>query len=147
MSRSPRRTKRIPHPLYHFLVTFPDRMYPFTTLIAGKRTRGLRAYEYRLSLIQKKLGRGRYGLRLSAYRGIFHILGAGMVIVLATVVSQTLWGSDVALPILFVLAMLVITYQEFVLQPRTYEQHLTKGIIDWLSWVAPLGLYLFLFLT
>lgn len=131
---------------YHFLVTFPDRVYPFTALIGGKRVRGRRAYEYRLDLIQKRLGKGRYGLKLSAYREVFHIIGAALVILVGTLVSQALWGSDVALPVLFVLAMLVITYQEFVLQPRTYEQHLTKGIVDWVSWVAPLGFYIFYFL-
>ena len=131
---------------YHFLVTFPDRMYPFAALIEGKRVRGRKAYDYRLSTIQKRLGKGRYGLKLSAYRELFHILGAGLVILTGTIISHTLWGNDVALPVLFILAMLVITYQEFVIQPRTYEQHLTKGVVDWISWVAPLSLYFFYFL-
>lgn len=142
-----KRTKRSTHSsFYHFLVTFPDRVFPFATLINDKRVRGRRSYEYRLNLIQEQLGKGRYGLRLSAYREVFHVIGAGLVILLGTLVSQALWGSDVALPVLFILAMLVITYQEFVLQPRTYEQHLTKGLVDWVSWVAPLGFYLFYFL-
>ncbi|HWU24453.1 MAG TPA: hypothetical protein VN086_01725 [Candidatus Paceibacterota bacterium] len=131
---------------YHFLVTFPDRVYPFAALIDDKRVRGRRAYDYRLNLIQERLGKGRYGLKLSAYREVFHVLGAALLIFVGIFVSQALWGSDVALPVLFVLAMLVITYQEFVLQPRTYEQHLTKGVVDWISWVAPLSLYLFYFL-
>jgi hypothetical protein len=105
-----------------------------------------RSYEHRLESAQKSLGVGRYGFRLSAYREIFHIFGAGIVIVLGTVISQAIWGSDTALPLVFVLAMLVITYQEFVLQPRTYKQRFGKGVIDWISWITPLGLYLFYFL-
>lgn len=131
---------------YHFLVTVPDRLYPFSTLINGKRVRWRRSYDQRLALIQKKLGVGRYGLRLSAYREIFHILGAGIIIVTGTLISQYFWGSDVALPVVFVLSMLLITYQEFVLQPRTYKQRFGKGLIDWVSWAVPLGLYFFYFL-
>jgi hypothetical protein len=148
MARPQKRKERNRHWFtpYHFIVTFPDRMYPFATQIDGMRVRGYRAYDHRLSLIQKRLGKGRYGLRLSAYRELFHIIGAGLLILTATVISHALWGSDVALPVLFILAMLVITYQEFVLQPRTYEQHTSKGLVDWISWAAPLGLYFFYFL-
>lgn len=131
---------------YHFIVTFPDRVYPFVSKIGGQRVRWQRSYEHRLELIQERLGVGRYGFRLSAYREFFHILGAGIVIAGGTFISQTLWGSDAALPALFILAMLVITYQEFVLQPRTYKQRLGKGVVDWISWVAPLSIYFFYFL-
>lgn len=131
---------------YHFLVTFPDRMYPFATIVSGKRVRWSRSYEQRLALIQKRLGAGHYGFRLCAYRTLFHILGAGIIIAGGTLLSKAVWGSDAALPVLFILAMLVITYQEFVLQPRTYEQRLSKGVLDWISWGAPLWFYLFYFL-
>jgi hypothetical protein len=129
---------------YHFIVTFPDRVYPFSSYIDGQRVRWSRSYEHTLLEIQQRVGEGKYGFRLAAYREIFHILGAGIVILAGTVISKALWGSDVALPVLFLLAMAVITYQEFVLQPRTYNQRLAKGITDWFSWLAPLGLYLFL---
>ena len=141
-----RKKKRSGIPGYHFLVTFPDRVYPFATLIDGKRVRWTRSYDHRLALIQKRLGAGRYGFRLSIYREIFHILGAGIIIFGGTMLSKALWGNDAALPVLFILAMLVITYQEFVLQPRTYQQRFGKGVIDWISWAAPLGFYLFYFL-
>lgn len=146
MSRASRKELRHWFGPYHFLVTFPDRVYPFVTKVGGKPVRWRRSYEHRLARIQRELGVGRYGFRLSAYRELFHIIGAGLVIVTGTIVSQTLWGSDTALPIVFILAMLAITYQEFVLQPRTYKQHPTKGVVDWISWAAPLGLYLFYFL-
>ena len=106
-----------------------------------------RSYEHRLALIQRQLGVGRYGFRLSAYRGVFHIIGAGIIILGGTILSKTLWGSDAALPAVFVLSMLAITYQEFILQPRTYKQRFGKGLIDWISWATPLGLYFFYFLS
>jgi len=131
---------------YHFLVTFPDRMYPFVTQVDGQRVRWRRSYDRRLALIQRQLGVGRFGFRLSAYREIFHIIGSGIIIVLGTIISQALWGSDAALPVVFALSMLVITYQEFVLQPRTYKQRMGKGVIDWISWAAPFYLYFVYFI-
>lgn len=130
---------------YHFIVTFPDRVFPFVSYVDGQRVRWQRSYEHQVDLIQERLGSGRFGIRLAAYREIFHILGAGLVILTGTVVSHALWGSDVALPVVFVLAMAVITYQEFVLQPRTYQQRFGKGIIDWMSWAAPLSIYVIYF--
>lgn len=138
--------RRRPFAPYHFIVTFPDRVYPFATYVDGKRVRWSRSYEKRLREIQKQLGAGRYGMRLGAYRELWHIIGSGLIILSATLVSHALWGSDAALPVVFVVAMLVITYQEFVLQPRTYQQRLLKGLLDWFSWAAPLALYLFFFL-
>jgi len=126
---------------YHFVITFPDRVYPFSSIVEGKKVRWSRSYDHRLQEIQKTLGAGRYGLRLAAYREVWHVLGAGLLIAAATIISHGLWGNDVAIPVLFVVAMLVITYQEFVLQPRTYKQHLTKGIVDWFSWNLPLAIY------
>ena len=143
---SPHARQKGRYSFYHFIVTFPDRVYPFSSYIDGTRVRWTRSYDHQLALIQQRLGAGRYGLRLSAYRSIFHVLGAAIVILGGTFLSQELWGSDVALPAVFILAMLIITYQEFILQPRTYQQHLGKGIVDWITWVAPLGFYLFYFL-
>jgi hypothetical protein len=42
--------------------------------------------------------------------------------------------------------MLVITWQEFILQPRTNKQHLGKGIADWMSWAVPIGTYVVLYM-
>ena len=129
---------------YHYLLTFPDRMYPFSTYIDGERVRWQRSYEQRLAQIQETLGVGRYGIRLATYRELWHIVGAGIIILAATVISHMLWGSDAALPVMFIAAMAVITYQEFVLQPREYNQRLGKGIADWICWAAPLSAYFFL---
>jgi hypothetical protein len=127
---------------YHFIVTLPDRLYPFSCYIDGQRVRWSRSYEYNLARIQERMGQGKYGFGLCVYRGVFHVLGAGILIVGGTWLSKLIWGNDAALPVLFLLAMAVITYQEFILQPRTYHQKLGKGITDWISWAAPLGLYL-----
>jgi hypothetical protein len=140
-------TKKRQRDPYHFCVTFPERVFPFASRIDGQKVRWRRSYEHRLEEIQKKLGEGRYGVTLGAYREAFHVLGAGLVILAATLLSHTLWGNNVALPVLFVVAMTVITFQEFYIQPRTYKQHFSKGVIDWFSWVAPLSLYFFLFLS
>ncbi len=127
---------------YHFIVTFPDRVYPFSSYVDGEWVRWRRSYEHSLAQIQETLGVGRYGMRLGIYRELFHILGAAVVIGGGTILSQLLVGSDRALPLVFLLAMLVITYQEFVLQPRTYQQRFGKGITDWFSWGMPLVAYL-----
>lgn len=131
---------------YHFIVTFPDRVYPFATLIDGERVRWRRSYEKRLLDIQKRYGVGRYGLKLGAYRELCHVLGAGILIIGGTFISRAFLGNDAALPAMFLLAMVVITYQEFVLQPRTYQQRLGKGVVDWFSWATPIALYFFFFI-
>jgi len=130
--------------LYAFIVSLPERWYPFSCYIDGERVRWQRSYEYRLAQIQDTLGVGRYGVRLATYREVWHVIGAGLIILAATFLSHMLWGSDVALPVMFIVAMGVITYQEFILQPRTYNQRIGKGIADWVCWAAPLSAYLFL---
>lgn len=139
-------TKKRQRDPYHFCVTFPERVFPFASYIDGQKVRWSRSYEHKLAEIQQTLGEGRYGLRLGAYREAFHIIGAGLVILTATLISHTLWGNDVALPVLFIVAMIVITFQEFYIQPRTYKQRLGKGVLDWISWVVPLSLYLFIYI-
>ncbi|MDB5245032.1 MAG: hypothetical protein JWN90_137 [Parcubacteria group bacterium] len=143
---SHRDPKKVYHDPYHFCITFPDRIYPFASIIEGKKVRWRRSYEHRLAEIQDTLGDGHYGLKLGTYREICHVLGSGLFIATATLVSHTLWGSDVALPVLFLAAMLAITFQEFYLQPRTYNQRFGKSLADWISWVAPLTLYLFVYI-
>lgn len=132
---------------YHFCVTFPDRVFPFSTYINGEKVRWRRSYEHRLAQIQEEIGEGRYTAGFIAYREAFHVLGAGILIGAATLISHALWGSDVALPVLFVIAMCFIAFQEFYIQPRTHKQSVLKGFIDWCSWGAPLFLYFFIHLS
>ena len=131
---------------YSFWITLPNRFYPFSSLVDGKRVRGMKAYEAVLARIQEMRGPGSYSYGLIAYRQVFHLFGALIFIMLAAVVSQRLFGSEVALYIMLLAAVLVITFQEFYLHPRYYEQHLPKSVSDWLAWVVPIGGYLVFFL-
>lgn len=103
--------------LYHSLVIFPDRVYPFKTEIGGQWVRGIRSYNATLARYQRKYGPGRYGFKLNFYRQLFHLVG--------------------------IAAVLLISFQEFYLHRRMYQQLWRKGIIDWLAWCIPIGLYLF----
>jgi hypothetical protein len=137
---------RIANRLYSFFITLPNRLYPFSCEIAGKRVRFRRAYDEALLEVRSRRGDGHYGAGLFAYREVFHVTGALLFILFATLVSKELFGSDIALYVLFALAALAIAFQEFYLQPRTLGQLRTKGIVDWLSWVVPFGVYLFVHL-
>ncbi len=140
------KAKNTYHDPYHFFITFPERIFPFATLIEGKKVRWRRSYDHRLAEIHERLGNGHFGLKLGAYREVCHVLGSGLFIALATLISHTLWGSNVALSVLFVAAMLAITFQEFYIQPRTYKQRFGKSVADWISWIVPLGVYLFVYI-
>ncbi len=74
------------------------------------------------------------------WREVCHIVGSVALIVVSYVLSVWI-GHDVK-PIIFVALLVWMTYQEFVLHPRKYGQKLSKGIIDWLAWVAPFAIYL-----
>ncbi len=142
---TPKRKRRFAP--YSFVVTIPDRIYPFASYIDGEKVRWRRSYEYTLAQIQERFGVGRYGMRLGAYREICHIAGSAFFILSATFISKTVFGDETALPALFIFAMIVITWQEFVLQPRTNNQHLVKGIADWMSWAVPIGAYVLLYMV
>jgi hypothetical protein len=128
--------------IYHFFVTFPDRVYPFRNEIEGQWVRGLRSYNQALERANKLYGAGHYGYVLNFYRSVFHVLGAIAVITLTTLVAQDWFGSRIALYSLLIMMGVFISYQEFFLQRRTYEQLWRKGILDWLTWCVPIGIYL-----
>ncbi len=129
---------------YTFIVSLPDLLYPFSCEVEGKRVRGRLAYEAARAKARELRGPGAYGYQILAYRQVFHVIGSILFIALATFVSHSLFGSETALFILFGAAVLVISVQEFYLHPRFYEQHLGKGVSDWLAWVVPIGTYLLL---
>ena len=130
--------------LYNFCVAIPDRVYPFAEEIEGQKVRWHRAYQQALSRIQSERGYGYYGARLIAYRSVCHVLGAILFIVFATLVSRDLFGNEMALYILLVLASLALIVQEFYLQPRTFGQMKLHSTVDVLSWIVPFGLYIFI---
>ena len=132
--------------LYDFVVTIPDRKYPFAEEIEGQKVRFRRAYDQALARIQMQRGYGSYGAWLITYRGVCHVVGAILFITFATFVSKELFGSDVALYVLLVLASLALLFQEFILQPRTYGQMKMHSLVDLMSWVVPFGVYVFIHL-
>ncbi len=129
---------------YNFCVTIPDRLYPFAEEIDGNRVRFRRAYEHALARVQDARGYGAYGARLITYRGLWHVIGAILFITFATLVSKDLFGNDVALYILLLLASLALVVQEFYVHPRTHGQMRLHGVVDVLSWIVPFGVYLFI---
>lgn len=128
---------------YETLVEIPDFLYPFSYKARGKRIRGLRSYNHELHLALKKYGKGHFGYKLIAYRETFHFIGSVLFIVFSAVLSERLFGSEVALYVLLVSAIIAVTYQEFYVHPKKYGQLLKKGFIDWFAWVLPIGIFLF----
>ncbi len=132
---------------YDFLVSIPDRIYPFAEEVEGQKVRFRRAYDQALARIQEKRGYGTYGAWLITYRGLCHVIGAIMFIGVSTFVSKQFFGSDVALYVLLVLASLALIAQEFILQPRTFGQMKMHSVVDLMSWVVPFGVYVFMHLN
>jgi hypothetical protein len=140
--------RRVTLRFYNFCVTIPDRLYPFSEIVGGKRVRWRRAYDQALARMnEEKGGFGNYGAALIAYRSIFHIIGSLLFIVFATLVSQRLFGNETALYILLAMAAFALVYQEFFLQPRTFGQMRLHSVIDLLSWIVPFGIFLYLHLS
>ena len=129
---------------YEFLVTIPDRIYPFAEEIEGQRVRFRRAYDQALARIQEQRGYGTYGAWLISYRSACHIVGAILFIGVSTFLSKQLFGSDVALYVLLVLASFALIAQEFYVQPRTHGQMKMHSVVDLMSWVVPFGIYVFM---
>lgn len=138
------KVKRVCLGLYNFCLSLPDRFYPFAEEIEGEKVRFRAAYNQALARIQNERGYGNYGAFLITYRGVCHVVGALLFIGFSTLVSKVLFGSDVALYVLLVLATIALIAQEFWLQPRTYGQMKLHSLIDLMSWVVPFGVYLFM---
>ncbi|MBP6860116.1 MAG: hypothetical protein KBC38_00945 [Candidatus Pacebacteria bacterium] len=135
-----------PSSLYQFFITLPDRFYPFRTEVEGRWVRGLRAYEKAVARHERKYGHGHIGYGLNCYRSCFHVLGSIVLIVIATFVAKNYFGSDAALYILLALVVVGMAFQEFYLHPKRYRQLRKKGVLDWLSWTVPIGVYLYFFI-
>jgi len=131
--------------VYHFFVTLPDKLYPFKNQVQGQWVRGARSYDRALRRAASKYGPGYYGYKLSLYRQVFHFIGSLLVIYGATYLTLDLIGGRAALAFVLVLFTIAISYQEFFYQRKHYRQHWQKAVADWMVWVAPVGLYAFLF--
>ncbi len=130
--------------LYHALVVLPDRLFPFKTEVAGQWVRGIRSYNATLARYQRMYGAGHYGYKLGAYRQVFHLAGSVLFLVIAAYLSQTFFENAVALYVFLAAALFLITFQEFYLHRRMYQQLWRKGFVDWLAWCAPIALYVFM---
>ena len=124
------------------LVTLPDRLYPFRTQVRGEWVRGIRSYNAAVERRMRHYGSGHYGFALSAYRQVFHFAGSILFLVVAAYVSQSVLGSARALYGFLAVAILFISFQEFYLHRRMYQQLWRKGIVDWLTWCVPMGVYI-----
>ena len=131
--------------IYHFFIVLPDRLYPFRCEIEGQMVRGMRSYNRAVAKAERRLGRGHFGLWLNCYRSIFHVIGAVLIILLSTLLTQHFFGSTQALYTMLAVATFLISFQEFYYHRREYQQVFKKSVVDWLSWVVPIGVYLFLF--
>jgi hypothetical protein len=128
--------------LYEFIETVPDRLYPFMNEVEGQWVRGRKSYMHTLSHAFETYGPHRMGYKLTCYRAAFHFLGSVIFIVFAALVSQNLFGSETALYVLIAAATIALFFQEFYSHPKRYGQLRRKGVIDWLTWVTPMMIYI-----
>lgn len=145
MKKVTRRTHR--KGVYPFLVTIPDRVYPFAAVVGGRVVRGKKSYDAALARARRRLGPGHFGYKVLAYRQACHLVGALLLIIVSTLVAKDLFGSEVALYALLALAVAAVTFQEFYLHPRYYGQLWRKSVADWVVWVTPIALFLFVNLS
>lgn len=129
--------------LYHALVVLPDRVFPFKTNVHGQWVRGVRSYNARLARYERIYGFGHYGYGLGAYRQTFHLAGSILFLIVSAYLSEAFFQTDDAMLVFLAIAVAFISFQEFYLHRRMYQQLWKKGIIDWFAWCTPFGLYLF----
>lgn len=128
---------------YHALVVLPDRLFPFKTEIEGQWVRGVRSYNARLAYYQSKYGVGRYGFKLEAYRQLFHLAGSILFLIATASVSKLFFGDEGGMLAFLGAAIALVSFQEFYLHRRMYQQLWRKSVIDWLAWCVPFVVYFF----
>ncbi|MDO8623924.1 MAG: hypothetical protein Q7R54_01075 [bacterium] len=128
---------------YHYCCTIPDRVYPFKTRLQGRWVRGTRSYNARVKAYEREYGQGHLGYYLGTYRQLFHFVGSLVFLICTAYISSSFLGSTYALYTLLLVAIVLISYQEFYLHRRMYHQLWKKSIIDWAVWVIPVGVFLF----
>lgn len=127
--------------MHHWLETIPDKLYPFKQEIEGKWVRGIRAYQKVLEEGIKIHGPGQTSYRLMIYRGAWHIVGSIIFLFGVTLLADHLFGTQVALYVLMVAAIVALILQEFIIHPKRYGQSTRKGIFDIVTWVTPMLIY------
>lgn len=121
----------------------PERLYPFKSNVEGKLVRGIRSYNATNDRIQRKYGNGHLSNKLYAYRQFFHFVGSMLFLVTAAYVSHSIFNSVLALYVFLLVAIFLISFQEFYLHRKMYRQLWKKSVLDWLAWVVPMGVYIF----
>lgn len=126
---------------YDYLVSFPERLYPFTETIEGKKITGERAYKLVASRNKNTYG-DVYTLqapKLLLWRQVFHVLGSVFFVFLA---HQMFLYVSFFNGLLFLLFwVFCIALQEFYVHPHYYDQKLLKGVIDFAFWMLPVVIY------
>lgn len=133
-----------PSGVYHFFIVLPNRLYPFANEVQGQWVRGVRSADMELRRAARRYGPGAYGYKFATYRQLFHLVGSLAVIYGAALLASYFFDSEVVLSIVLGIVTLLITYQEFFYQRHHYRQHWQKAVADWITWCAPIGVYLFL---
>jgi len=127
---------------YEYLLTFPERLYPFTEEVEGKKVTGERAYKIVYSRNERLYGDA-YSLqspKLLLWREAFNFGGSIFLVIIAHLMFIHL--SFLNGFVFLVLVVLCVAVQEFYLQPNYYKQKTQKGIIDFVVWMFPIFLYI-----
>ncbi|MEZ4103352.1 MAG: hypothetical protein R3B55_02220 [Candidatus Paceibacterota bacterium] len=128
---------------YDYLITFPERLYPFNEKTKeGKVLSGERAYAYLKEKNIKEFDDA-YSLKapkLLLWRALFHFSGSVLIVFIADqMIKHMSFFNGFSL---LVLTIICITAQEFYLHPHYYDQKPQKGIIDFITWMLPIFLYI-----
>lgn len=129
--------------VYDYLLTIPDRLYPFSEKTStGVVLSGEQAYRY-LFQKNKELYDDPFSIkapRLLLWRSVFHVGGSIILLLIADSMFDHLsFFNGFAF---LVLVVGCIAVQEFYLHPRYYGQKPLKGLIDFTAWVLPIVLYI-----
>ncbi|MDQ5901700.1 MAG: hypothetical protein QG580_415 [Patescibacteria group bacterium] len=130
--------------IYDYLLTFPERLYPFSEELDGQKVTGEKAYKLLAVKNKNKYGDA-YALsspKLLLWRQVFHVFGSVVIILIADFLFRkvSFFNGFIFLG-LFVFLMFI---QEFYLHPHHYEQKFTKGLVDFISWILPIIIYILL---
>ena len=75
------------------------------------------------------------------WREICHIIGSFILMEISHIME--LFIPKVSL-FFFILLILWMTYQEFYVHPRKYNEEIWRSTLDWFSWVIPFGIYIYI---
>lgn len=123
--------------VYSLIETLPNSLYPFQQEIEGQLVRGRDAYQNVVDSGIALYGENYTSLSIIVYRGVWHVAGSIVILLFLLHFGRRLFPTDVLL-YSFVLALFIgLFLQELVFHPSRYDQSVTKGLIDLLTWLAP----------